>query len=433
MPTFVAEYGDVWNSTTSPKTASVTVGNGDGIVVVGVTENIVTTLGTPTGGGLTYTLQQSIVLTGYCAIYVWTALSASSQTFTISISSAGDTGQDWGFSVLRFSSVSTIGASSKTNVTTGAPSLSLTTTGANSVIVTANSDWNAVDGTTRTWRTINSITPTAGNGLETTYYRDGTAYAVYIAYYNDSGSTGAKTTGLSAPSGQAYAIISLELQGGAGGTTCSPTGISSGETFGSATVTTTITCSPTGIASAGALGTPTVSTTITCSPSGVASVEAFGTATVNTTITCSPSGVGTAEAFGTAVVSMTGSSTPVGIPSSEAFGVPTVTTTVTCSPLSISPNDGVGTPIVTIVGLRKRLKDLYLTTAYPLAGDAQAYVMREGLTAYGNAAPLSVKRDPSNRDLDGKTYVFRGGYVHESDDPVVIQVWLDSGFEVEDV
>lgn len=433
MPTFVAEYGDVWNSTTSPKTASVTVANGDGLVVVGVTENIASTLGTPTGGGLTYTLQQSIVVTSYCAIYVWTALSASSQTFTISITRSGDTSQDWGFSVLRYSSVSAVGASSKTNVTTGAPSLSLTTTGANSVIVTANSDWNAVDGTTRTWRTINSITPTVGNGLETTYYRDGTAYAVYVAYYNDSGATGAKTTGLSAPSGQAYAIISVELQGGAGGTTCSPTAIASGEAFGSASVTTSITCSPTGIASAEALGAPAVTATITCSPTGIASAEAFGTPVRTSTITCSPSGIATAEAFGTAVVTMTGSCNPTGIPSAEAMGNPTVTTTVTCSPLSISPNYGVGTPSVTYTALRKRLLGLYRSVPYPLAGQAQSYTMREGITAYGNAAPLAVKQNPSNRDLDGKTYVFRGGYEHESEDPTVIQVWLDSGFEVEDV
>src|SRR5687768_8684690 len=113
MPTFVAEYGDVWNSTTSPKTASVTVANGDGLVVVGITADQNATLQTPTGGGLTYTLQQSVVVSLYCTVYVWTALSSSSQTFTISITRDGTTTQFWGFSALRFSSVTTIGASSK--------------------------------------------------------------------------------------------------------------------------------------------------------------------------------------------------------------------------------------------------------------------------------------------------------------------------------
>lgn len=76
---------------------------------------------------------------------------------------------------------------------------------------------------------------------------------------------------------------------------------------------------------------------------------------------------------------------------------------------------------------------MYVVTPYPLAGDALTFSLREGLTAYGNAAPLSVKRDPSNADLEGKTYVFRGGYVHETEDPEIVQLWLDSGFEVEDV
>jgi hypothetical protein len=82
---------------------------------------------------------------------------------------------------------------------------------------------------------------------------------------------------------------------------------------------------------------------------------------------------------------------------------------------------------------RKRLKDLYVNTSYVLAGDAQIYQQREGLTAYGNAAPLTVGRDVPDTRLQGVTYVFRGGYVHETEDPAVIQLWLDSGFEVEDV
>lgn len=428
MPTFVTEYGDVWNDATSPKTTSVTVANGDGLVVVGVVSDQGATLATPTGGGLTYTLQQSIVVSAYCAVYVWTALSSSSQTFTLSMSrAAGDNTLIWGYSALRFSSVSAIGASSKTNVSSGAPSLGLTTTGANSVVVTVNGDWNAADGTSRTWRTVNV------SATETTYFRDASAYTVYVAYYTDSGSAGAKTTGLSAPSGQKYAIISVEVQGGAGGTTCSPTAISTGEAFGSPTVSGTVTCSPTGIASAEVFGTPTRTSTITCSPSGIASAEAFGTPVRTSTITCSPSGIGTAEAFGTATVSMTGSSSPTGIPSAEAFGIPTVTTTVTVFPFGIDSNSGFGTPTAILTSTRKRLKDLYVTTPYPLAGDAQAYVLREGLTAYGNSAPLTVGRDVSDVRLQEVTYVFRGGYVHETEDPTIIQLWLDSGFEVEDV
>lgn len=429
MPAFVTEYGDTWNSATSPKSASVTVANGDALVVIAIVEDDSRSLATPSGGGLTYTLQEEIAVTDYTHLYVWTALSTSGQTFTLSVShSSGDNTMWYGFIALRFSSVTSIGAAEKTNVSSGAPSLSITTTSANSSLVVANGDWNATDGTSRTWRSVNGSAAT-----ETTYFRDASHYTVYTGYHTDAGATGAKTVGLSAPSGQKYAIAAVELVGGTTGTTVTPTGIASGEALGSPSVSTTITVSPTGIASAEAIGSPTVSTTITVSPTGIASAEALGSPTISTTITVSPNGIATGEALGSPTISQTGTVTPTGIPSGEALGTPTVTTTVTVSPFSIAPNDGVGTPTITVTALRKRLKDLYLTTPYPLAGDAQAYVLREGLTAYGNAAPLTVKRDPSNADLAGKTYVFRGGYVHETTDPVVIQVWIDSGFEVEDV
>lgn len=429
MPAFVAEYGDTWNSATSPKSASVTVANGDALVVIAIVEDESRSLSTPTGGGLTYTLQEEVNVNNFTHVYVWTALSSSGQTFTLDVAHAsGDNTMWYGMIVLRFSSVTSIGAAEKTNISSGAPSLSITTTSANSSLVIANGDWNATDGTSRTWRSVNGSAAT-----ETTYFRDASHYTVFTGYHTDAGAAGAKTVGLSAPSGQKYSIASVELVGGSSGTTCSPTGVATGEAFGTAVVSTTITCSPTGIATAEAFGTPTRTSTITCSPSGISTAEAFGTPTRTSTITCSPGGVASAEAFGVAVVSMAGSSAPVGIPSAEAFGTPTVTTTVTVFPFAIDSNEGVGTPTVSFTALRKRLRDLYLTVPYPMAGDAQAYVLREGITAYGNAAPLSVKRDPSNQDLDGKTYVFRGGYVHETEDPTVIQLWLDSGFEVDDV
>ena len=56
-PTLVAEYEVAWNSTTSPKTVSVTVAVGDVLVVIGMTENNTTTLATPTG--VTWTLKTS--------------------------------------------------------------------------------------------------------------------------------------------------------------------------------------------------------------------------------------------------------------------------------------------------------------------------------------------------------------------------------------
>lgn len=214
-PTFVGEYESTWTTTSSgtAKTASVTVSTGDLLVIGGVTEQQGVTIGTPTGGGLTYTLRQSTTgLVNYCITYVWTAPCPAGQTFTLSLTSGGGSGL-WGWNALQFGSNGGVGASSKTNANNAAPSLGLTTTGDNSAIVCFNGDWNAADGTSRTWRTVNSITPTSGNGLERTYFRDSSFYTTYGAYWSDAGATGAKTVGLSAPSTQKYAVVAVEVLG----------------------------------------------------------------------------------------------------------------------------------------------------------------------------------------------------------------------------
>lgn len=218
-PTFVAEY-EVAPSVVAAgaRTVSVTVGVGDVLAIYGLTESNTYTLATPTGGGLTYTLQQSVVVVDYCTCYMWTAISASSQTFTLSITMAGGTGY-WGYSALRFSGSDGVGASTKTNVLSGGPSLALTTGTDNAAIVVGSGDWNAVDGASRTWRTINSVTPTAGNNLERTYARDSSRATFYGAYWSDAGTAGSKTTGISAPTGQKYSIIAVEIKGTAGGGT----------------------------------------------------------------------------------------------------------------------------------------------------------------------------------------------------------------------
>lgn len=214
-PTFVAEYEVTdWQVTTTPKTISVTVATGDVLVVIAAAEET-NNLVTPTGGGLTYTLKQSVAITQYAGVSIWTATAASSQTFTFSMTISG--GQVWGFNVLRFSGSTGVSASNKTNISSGAPSLGLTTTGDNSAIVCINTDWNAADGASRAWRAVNSITPTSGNGLEKTYSRNVSHYTVYGAYWNDAGTAGAKTVGLTTPS-MKYAIAAVEVLGVAGST-----------------------------------------------------------------------------------------------------------------------------------------------------------------------------------------------------------------------
>lgn len=214
--TLVATYQTTWSSNSSPASTSVTTAVGDVLVCVATSEDASTTLATPAGGtGLTWTLRQSVVVSSYTTAYVWTATATTAETFTMTITATG--GGVIGFAVRRYSGSDGYDSSSKTNVSSGAPSLALTTTTDNCAIVVINSDWAAVDGTTRTWRTVNSITPTAGNGGEINYYRNASIYATYAASWSDAGTAGSKTVGLSAPSGQKYSIVACAIKGAAGG------------------------------------------------------------------------------------------------------------------------------------------------------------------------------------------------------------------------
>jgi hypothetical protein len=213
-PTFVSYTDTGWAtvvSTASVATSSISVQSGDILVAVGATSDSAVTLAV-SGGSLTWTAAQSVNVSNYCSAYIWTATASSTTSFAVTFSrTGGGGGQKYGGGVYVFRAAS-IGNSSKTN-TTGAPSLALSSSQANSAFVQVVGDWNAADGASRTWRAINSTTPTSGNGYEKAYSRDSSQYTVYSAYWPDVGSTGSKTTGLSAPSGQQYAAIALEIEG----------------------------------------------------------------------------------------------------------------------------------------------------------------------------------------------------------------------------
>ena len=206
----------------SPQTCSVTVDADDVLIVCGVVSTWINssyTIATPTGGGLTYTLEQSIQLTNsYCAVYVWSAIGTSTQTFTLSATQTNNLTK-WSYTALRFYGSDGVGASAKTNISSGAPLLALDTLNDNSSVVVVNGDWSCQDGASRTWRTVNSFTPTAGNSAERAYFRNTNDYAVYVGYYDDVGPAGSNNFGLSAPGTQTYAIVALEVKGTGGADT----------------------------------------------------------------------------------------------------------------------------------------------------------------------------------------------------------------------
>lgn len=215
-PTLVTDYpGSGWGHTGTAETISnVSESLNDVLVLCAGSADNAQTISSPTGGGHTYTLQQSVIVNQYCAAYQWTTLGTSAQTFNLGLTGSAN-GSPWSGHVLRFSGSDGVGASAKANASNTLPSLAITTTQANSALVVINLDWTGQSGATRTWRTVNGFTPTAGNGQERVYFTDGSNYTVYIAYYPDVGAVGSKTVGMTLPTAQKTSIIAVEVRGSA--------------------------------------------------------------------------------------------------------------------------------------------------------------------------------------------------------------------------
>lgn len=352
-PTFAGEAETAWNSNSSPRTQSVTVTAGERLVVIGSSEDGSTTLATPTGGSLTYTLQQSVVVASYCTVYVWTATASSSATFDVSITASG--GGQFGFNVLRFSGSDGFGASTKTNVASGAPSLSLTTGSANSAIVAINADWNAGSGS-RTWRTINSITPTAGSG-EVSYAATGN-FTIYGAYWSDAGTAGAKTTGLSAPTGQKYAIIALEVLGTAGSSDATPT----------PAATAAVVSLPAATGSAGSTATPAATAAVVALPAaGKSAGSTLTPAAIANPVTL-PAVTVSAAATGTPAAIAATVTLPTAVAGAAAIAAPQATSVVVALPSASTSTGATVTPaaIAAVVSLPASARSLG-ATATPAA------------------------------------------------------------------
>lgn len=202
-----------WSESTSPRvTPAFDAQAGDVLVAVGATETRSITLTTPTntGGALTWTLRQSITGGNSTApAYLWTATVDTDRTgMTVSVTRSG-TG-NIGLAVLQFRGSDGLGASAKSGTASvsGVPSLAITTTTDGSALVCFNADWNATAGA-RTYRSVN------GGPVEDVYA--GTAgldYIVEAFHYPDAGAAGAKTVGMTTPSGQRYALVAVEVLGG---------------------------------------------------------------------------------------------------------------------------------------------------------------------------------------------------------------------------
>lgn len=228
-PTFVGTYvpASNWGSTADGATRTSTsfdVVTGDILVIMGqaaLSDKSFAAAGpSATGGSITWTSQINVGTSGnFNRGQAYTGIVGATATgITVSWVNDGGTGtRFWGFRITHWRGSDGIGASPASGtVAATAPSRAITTTQDDSAIMAQFGDWSAVDGAVRTWRTINSITPTAGNGFELGYFRDSSQYTVYTAIWNGVGTAGSKTTGLSGPSGQDSTQMAIEIKGSAG-------------------------------------------------------------------------------------------------------------------------------------------------------------------------------------------------------------------------
>lgn len=192
--------------TSSLVTSSFLPGANDVIVVKVIGEDSTTVGGTPTASGLTFTLRASSAVTSNCWVGVWTAVVGSSTSITVTSPWSGNAGFH-SMTTERWSGAQLAGtpATNATKTGTGAPSTTLTTVAANSIVSWANGDWAAVAPGTPAYRSS-----ALQEGLDN---RSTSDYVGYHAYQT-AASAGSQTLGLTAPTGQTWTLIGVEVQAG---------------------------------------------------------------------------------------------------------------------------------------------------------------------------------------------------------------------------
>lgn len=208
-PLFTQSLTTAWNlSLDSKTTPSFSVETGDVLVAYTLDADNGSSLVVSSSPSLTWTREELVQAVDYLAVSVWSATATSDTSITVT------SNPTYGMQVLVFRNSDGLGASAKTNVLSGAPTLNLTTTDDNSAVVVVPMDWSAVDGSSHTWRT------NAGPLNEQLYMYNPGLSTLYGGFHTDAGTAGTYAIGLSAPSGQKYSIIGLEVFGAT--TACDP-------------------------------------------------------------------------------------------------------------------------------------------------------------------------------------------------------------------
>lgn len=212
-PTLIASYPvyQLTQSSSAIVSPSFTPSDGEYLVVKMSTWDTNVSMGTPTGGGLTFAPAQVSAPGGFnqwAGIYT-VKVTGSPGSMTVSSTPSGSSVHSmvverWGNATIAASPAvcSPINGS-------GTPSATVTTTGPNSIVSWTSGDANSRDPSTRAY--LSSATE---DGLQDGHI--GTNGVSYFAYQT-AAAAGAQTVGLSVPASQAWVIAGVEIQASAGG------------------------------------------------------------------------------------------------------------------------------------------------------------------------------------------------------------------------
>lgn len=216
-PSLIASYlvQSAGADTTSLVTPSFTPLNGEVIVVKAVSADTPLTFNIPTGGSQTFTSRAVSTAASNCPSAIYTAvISGSPGLMTVTLAYGGS-GAWHSMVVERWTGAQLAGApaTNSTKTGTGAPSATVTTTGANSIVTSCEGDWSATAPGTPAYR---SSALEDNGGAPNGHLTVSGQYTAYY-FYQSAASAGAQTIGLTAPGGQTWAMIGIEIQDAGGG------------------------------------------------------------------------------------------------------------------------------------------------------------------------------------------------------------------------
>jgi len=207
-PTRVGAATSNLSTTSTPKTAGpVSVLAGDKVVAIGcmADENGNVPTCAPSGGGFSMGLSASDNTAGRTPVFLWTGLVDVDRSLTLSFAWTSSDAP-WGGAFVVYRATPGYGTAIRVNGS-GAPSTPITTGQANSAVMWGCGDWAAVAGAAA-YRTEAGVFNEVGR-----YVGDGSQYGLAIGDHEDANAVGTYNLGMTAPAGQTWNLIGIEIKG----------------------------------------------------------------------------------------------------------------------------------------------------------------------------------------------------------------------------